>query len=79
MLENKIDQVPEINEKKKIINLHIRDQIKNIKENLFIIMAGGFGKRLKPYTQQNSKAITKSKKIIKYTLDQAIKNNFQTF
>ena len=44
MLENKIDQVPEINEKKKIINLHIRDQIKNIKENLFIIMAGGFGK-----------------------------------
>lgn len=81
MLEKKIDHIPEINEKKKIINLHIRDQIKNFRENLFIIMAGGFGKRLKPYTNKIPKPLLRvnNKEIIKYTLDQAIKNNFSNF
>ena len=44
-------------------------------------MAGGFGKRLKPYTNKipNPLLRVKKKEIIKYTLDQAIKNNFSNF
>lgn len=81
MIDHNIDHLPEVNGNKKITNLYVRNQVKNIRENLFIIMAGGFGKRLKPYTNKLPKPLLKVKKkeIIKYTLDQAIKNNFSNF
>ena len=45
-------QVPQVNEKFKVTGLYLLSDFKLLKKrkNLVVIMAGGFGKRLRPYT-----------------------------
>ena len=54
MAANKIYQIPIVNEHHHVIGLHLWDQImvSQPRENVMIIMAGGLGKRLHPYTEQ---------------------------
>lgn len=49
---NKIHQLPIVDSKRKVIGLHIWDELLQPKEhsNTMVIMAGGKGTRLKPYT-----------------------------
>ena len=81
MNKNKIDHLPVTNKKKIVTNLFIKDQLKVFKNNLFIIMAGGFGKRLQPYTNKLPKPLlkVKNKEIIKHIIDHASKFNFKNF
>lgn len=81
MNKNRIDHLPVINKQKIVTNLFIRDQLKEFKNNLFIIMAGGFGKRLQPYTKKLPKPLlkVKNKEIIKHIIDHASKFNFNNF
>ena len=53
MKANKIQQIPIIDHSKKVIGLHVWDELDsvNLKENKFVIMAGGKGSRLHPQTK----------------------------
>lgn len=54
MLLNKIQQIPIVDEKSRVIGLHVWDQISSTpkRDNIMIIMAGGIGSRLLPYTKE---------------------------
>ena len=53
MASNQIKQLPVIDTDNKLIGVHLMDQILNLapKENSILIMAGGFGKRMMPLTE----------------------------
>lgn len=53
MSANKIHQIPVVNAQQQLIGLHLWDEITTIpvRANLMVIMAGGKGTRLLPYTQ----------------------------
>ena len=67
----KLDHLPILNANGKIVDLFIRNEIyKNI-NNIFVIMAGGLGSRLKPYTNKLPKPLLKikNKEMISYIID----------
>jgi dTDP-glucose pyrophosphorylase len=53
MLANKIQQIPAVNERRQVVGLHLWDELTSqpSRPNLMVIMAGGMGKRLRPYTE----------------------------
>jgi NDP-sugar pyrophosphorylase family protein len=53
MKANKIQQIPIIDNSQKVIGLHLWDELDsiNLKDNKFVIMAGGKGSRLHPQTK----------------------------
>lgn len=53
MSVNKIQQIPVVSEKNQLVGLHLWDEIvaPPFRSNLMMIMAGGKGKRLLPYTE----------------------------
>ena len=61
MAANDIKQLPVINKDNQLVGLHLMDQILNLapKENEILIMAGGFGKRMMPLTQNLPKPMLK--------------------
>ena len=75
----KLDHLPILNSNGKIVDLFIRNQIN--KNNIFVIMAGGLGSRLKPYTNNLPKPLLKikNKEMISYIIDSALKSNFKNF
>ena len=54
MLANKIQQIPVINERRQVVGLYLWDEITTpaSRPNLMVIMAGGLGTRLHPYTEE---------------------------
>ena len=83
MIQNKISQLPIIDKNKKLINFFsIKDFFKfeNI-VNTFVIMAGGYGKRLLPYTKNTPKPLLKidDKPIIIHMIEKAKKMGFKNF
>jgi dTDP-glucose pyrophosphorylase len=61
MLTNKVFQLPIVNQFGKVVGLNIWSEMfkPNIRDNYFVIMAGGKGTRLHPYTQNCPKAMIK--------------------
>ncbi len=59
MKENKVQHIPIVNKLGRPIGLYILDEINNKieRDNHFIIMAGGLGKRLLPQTKKTPKAM----------------------
>lgn len=53
MRVNKIQQIPVIDESRKVVGLHLWDEISTTpsRANLMIVMAGGKGVRLRPFTE----------------------------
>lgn len=53
MLANRIQQVPEIDEHNRLVNLHFWDDFESpvLTDVAMVIMAGGKGERLRPYTE----------------------------
>lgn len=84
MLQNSINQIPIIDKSKKIIdlvtfkNLYETPKIKN---TIFVLMAGGFGKRLLPFTKNIPKAMIKvgSKTLMEHILNYSKNYSFDEY
>ena len=53
MVVNKIQQIPVVDEDKRVVGLHLWNEIATmpVRSNMMVIMAGGMGTRLRPFTE----------------------------
>ena len=83
MVANKIQQVPIVDENKCIVGLHLWDEIMNpiIRPNIMVIMAGGRGKRLYPYTAKQPKPLLAigGKPMLEHIIERAKREGFNHF
>jgi dTDP-glucose pyrophosphorylase len=81
MQVNKIHHLPIINGEGILIGLHIWDALTAPRtiENVMIIMAGGKGSRLHPYTENCPKPMLEvgGKPMLQYVVEKAVANGFQ--
>ena len=61
MIANNIRQIPIIDSSQKVIGMHLWEEAAQVtkKDNLIVIMAGGKGTRMKPYTEKCPKPMLK--------------------
>lgn len=82
MISHGIKSIPIVNNKKRIVDVKflIKDSLDD-KKKQFVIMAGGKGKRLLPYTKLVPKPLLKvsGKPIIKHIIYKATKYNYKDF
>jgi dTDP-glucose pyrophosphorylase len=83
MKANKIHQIPIIDENRTVVGLHLLDEIlaPNKRENLFVIMAGGKGVRLRPYTENCPKPLLPiaGKPMLEHIIERAKVDGFSKF
>jgi dTDP-glucose pyrophosphorylase len=83
MHQHSIFQIPIINDQMKVIGLHSIENlsIPSVKKNLFIVMAGGKGTRLLPYTQNYPKPMlnVRGKPILEIIVEKAKAEGFVEF
>ena len=81
MDEKKIQHLPIVNKKGLFVGLHLNDEFfSTIKhQNPVVIMAGGFGKRLRPYTTRTSLCNYKNKPILEHILKKVKEMDFKIF
>jgi dTDP-glucose pyrophosphorylase len=84
MKANKIQQVPIVDSKRRVIGVHIWDLIYDIQKklnNTIVIMAGGFGKRLLPFTLDCPKPmlLIRGKPMLEHIIDKAKSQGFTNF
>lgn len=83
MTANKIQQIPIVDENKRVIGLHLWDQINtpSARENIMVIMAGGKGTRLHPQTENCPKPLlpVAGKPILEHIIDRAKVEGFSHF
>jgi dTDP-glucose pyrophosphorylase/predicted transcriptional regulator len=81
--QHSINQVPVVDHENKITGLHTRQSINtaNKKPNPVFLMAGGFGKRLRPLTDNCPKPLLKvgSRPILETILESFIEHGFHDF
>jgi len=83
MLANKIRQLPVVDEDRRIIGLHLWDQIAapSPRKNLMVIMAGGQGTRLRPHTEDCPKPLlpVSGKPMLEHIIERAKADGFGHF
>lgn len=83
METNKIHQIPVINESNKLCGIHLWDAVtvSNNRPNLMVIMAGGIGKRLRPFTEECPKPmlLLGNKPMLEHIIDRAKLEGFSKF
>jgi dTDP-glucose pyrophosphorylase len=83
MVANKIQQVPVVDEQHHVVGLHLWDEIATspIRSNLMVIMAGGEGTRLRPYTENCPKPLlpVTGKPMLEHIIDRAKLEGFNHF
>ena len=83
MISNQIKQLPVVDEENRLIGLHLIDHILDLtqKENFILIMAGGFGKRMMPLTEQIPKPMLMigDKPILEHIIINAKAQGFKKF
>ncbi len=83
MVANKIQQVPVVDEQHHVVGLHLWDEIATspIRSNLMVIMAGGEGTRLRPYTENCPKPLlpVTGKPMLEHIIDRAKLEGFDHF
>lgn len=83
MTENQVQQIPIVNSEQKVVGLHLWDKVNQPakRENKIVIMAGGMGKRLLPYTQDCPKPLVKvaGRPIIEHIIERAKDDGFEHF
>ncbi len=59
MVVNKVQQIPVVDEDRRVIGLHVWDELSasRSRDNLMVIMAGGKGTRLRPHTENCPKPL----------------------
>lgn len=80
---NQVRQIPIIDENNVPIGLHLWDSFASPikRNNTFVVMAGGQGKRLRPYTENCPKPMLKieGKPILEHIIDRAKSEGFYNF
>ena len=83
MIRHKIYQIPIVSKNKKVVGLKLLNNfnIQKDQKNTIIIMAGGKGKRMLPYTKNKPKPLLKikDKPILEHILSKAKKEGFKNF
>ncbi|MEX0287218.1 MAG: nucleotidyltransferase family protein [Paracoccaceae bacterium] len=83
MSVNKIHQMPIVDEENRVIGLHIWDELltPTSHPNTVVIMAGGFGKRMRPYTENLPKPMLKvqGKPMLEHIILRAAAEGFSRF
>lgn len=83
MVANKIHQIPVVNEHRHIVGLHLWDEITTppTRSNLMVIMAGGKGARLRPYTENCPKplVLVAGKPMLEHIIERAKLEGFSHF
>jgi dTDP-glucose pyrophosphorylase len=83
MLSNKVQQIPIVDEERRVIGLHVWDELQAPaqRDNLMVIMAGGKGTRLRPYTENCPKPLlpVAGKPMLEHILERSKLAGFQRF
>ena len=83
MVANKIHQIPVVDATHRIVGLHLWDEITTrvARPNLMVIMAGGKGKRLRPYTENCPKPLLQvaGKPMVEHIIERAKQEGFSRF
>jgi dTDP-glucose pyrophosphorylase len=83
MIDNKVWQIPVVDEQKCLVGLHLWDQLVGTIElpNVMVIMAGGMGKRLLPHTENCPKPMLTihGKPMLEHIINRAKSEGFRKF
>ncbi|RTY34154.1 nucleotidyl transferase [Chlorobium phaeovibrioides] len=83
MTANNIQQIPIIDDERRVVGIHLWDSITEIPARLnpMVIMAGGLGSRLRPYTENCPKPmlLISGKPILEHIIDRAKLEGFSRF
>ena len=83
MIANKIQQIPVVDEHHHVVDLHLWDAITSLptRSNLMVIMAGGMGTRLRPYTENCPKPMLSvaGKPMLEHIIGRAKVEGFKHF
>ena len=83
MVANKVQQIPVVDEQRRVVGLHLWDEInsKPSRSNPLVIMAGGMGTRLRPHTENCPKPMlpVAGKPIMEHIIERAKLEGFEDF
>lgn len=83
MVANKIQQIPVVDGDRRVVGVHLWDQISTpqIRSNAMVIMAGGKGTRLRPHTENCPKPMLPlgGKPMLEHIIERAKSNGFNHF
>jgi dTDP-glucose pyrophosphorylase len=83
MRANKIKQLPIIESGKKVTGLHVYDELDETqaRQNYFVVMVGGKGIRMRPFTENCPKPmlLIKDKPMLEHIMNRAILDGFSNF
>lgn len=83
MVANKIQQIPVLDKNRHVVGLHLWDEVNTpiVRPNIMVIMAGGKGTRLRPYTENCPKPLLliAGKPILEHIIERAKLEGFSRF
>ena len=83
MAANKSHQIPILDESHRVVGLHLWDELAkpSKRENIMVIMAGGIGSRLRPYTEDCPKPLLKvaGRPMLEHIIERAKLEGFSHF
>ena len=83
MQANKVRQLPVVDGQRRVVGLHVWDELlmPELRPNTMVIMAGGKGMRLRPYTEQCPKPMLPvgGKPMLEHIIERARSEGFQRF
>lgn len=83
MVANKVQQIPVLDEDRRVIGLHVWDELSTSPErdNLMVIMAGGKGTRLRPHTENCPKPLlpVAGKPMLEHIVERSKQAGFSRF
>lgn len=83
MKERKVGQLPVVNTERKVVGLHLWDEMSSVavKDNIFVIMAGGRGTRLLPYTEDCPKpmVLVHDKPMMQHIIERGRAEGFKNY
>ncbi len=83
MRVNKIQQIPVVDERQQVVGLHLWDEISTppVRSNLMVIMAGGKGVRLRPFTENCPKplVLVAGKPMLEHIIERGKLEGFRHF